>query len=687
MHICILILAVIYAAYPTCVAFANGDGSAVLRQEIEVTLKPSEHLLIGVSTITITAGTRRVALRLSPTATIESVTASGATIPSSFLEGNLTLDIPAPSGSETLPVTVSYRVYYNDPLPLRSAGSEDPTYGVHGVISTQGTFLGSDAEWYPTPSTLPLKRSVRVSAPAGIEAITAGRRVQRGTHNSVSLSLWEELKPVGRLSLCAGPYRIEERREGGIDLYGYFYPDNAALAARYLEAAASYLRYYSDLFGPYPFEKFAVVENFFPTGYGFPSFTLLGSSIIRLPFIIDTSLPHEIVHSWWGNAIQVDQKAGNWSEGLTTYLADYLLKERRSASEGKEFRKKILSDFTTLVTSSTDFPLSRFSSRVSPESRAIGYGKSAMVFHMIRTEIGNRAFFAALRNIYAERLYRSATWDDFKQAFSRSSGKDLSLFMEQWLARPSGPRVVLSNVTRRHEGHEWIVSGSVVQTPPFYEMQVPLRLATDAAPIQHNLPFTGAITRFTFTGSSEPRHLLLDPDAEIFRVLDANEIPVTVNSIKSSKQLLAVISDECRATEATFRGLLVSLGKSGTSAIREADLTGEQLRRHDLIFCGIPKQSSLLPLLPAGITLHDSGFSVAENDVHAPDGLIFLTLQAPAPSGRVIALFRPLSAAAADRYAPKITHYGTYGSLLFSNGSILHKGSITPSAEVSSVDF
>lgn len=261
---------------------------------------------------------------------------------------------------------------------------------------------------------------------------------------AVSHSYWEEAWPVGGLSLCAGPYRIEERRVAGVDLYTYFYPDNASLASSYLDAATKYLNFYSDLFGPYPFEKFAVVENFFPTGYGFPSFTLLGSSIIRLPFIIDTSFPHEIAHSWWGNAIQVDQSEGNWSEGLVTYLADYLLKERRSAAEGRDYRMQFLTDYAALVATDNDFPLSGFTSRVDPASRAIGYGKGAMVFHMIRNAIGDRAFFGALREICRERLYRSATWSDFERAFSRSSGRDLSSFMKQWLTRPGGPRLALS---------------------------------------------------------------------------------------------------------------------------------------------------------------------------------------------------------------------------------------------------
>ena len=58
--------------------------------------------------------------------------------------------------------------------------------------------------------------------------------------------------------------------------------------------------------GPYPYDKFALVENFWETGYGMPSFTLLGPEIIRFPFILHSSFPHEILHNWWGNSVFVD---------------------------------------------------------------------------------------------------------------------------------------------------------------------------------------------------------------------------------------------------------------------------------------------------------------------------------------------------------------------------------------------
>ena len=354
---------------------AGTQAPMVERQDITVTIAPENHLLTGESTITFTAGARPIVIRLSASASIDSVTVLGKRVPFVFSNGILSLELPPGSQGATIPVTVSYRVRFNDQVSQHPAAFEDPTYGVTGIITREGTFLGGDAYWYPVPSQIPAHRSLKIAAPAGIEGITYGRRVSRETTGAVTHSVWEEARPVGVLTLCAGPYRVESRRVDGIELYSYLYPDNAALAPSYLDAAAKYLKFYGDLFGPYPFEKFAVVENFFQTGYGFPSFTLLGGSIIRLPFIIDTSFPHEIAHSWWGNGIQVDQREGNWSEGLVTYLADYLLKERRSPVEGRDYRQQFLIDYASLVTPANDFPLNAFASRSDPASRAIGYGR------------------------------------------------------------------------------------------------------------------------------------------------------------------------------------------------------------------------------------------------------------------------------------------------------------------------
>lgn len=664
------VIAFLCAACPA-VARAGAEG-AVLRQDISVTLFPAEHRLTGESRITFVAGTGRVALRLSPAARVDSVTVSGRKVPFSFATGVISLELPASHATQT--VEISYRAGFNDPVSQRPGAGEDPSYGVSAAITEKGTFLGDSAYWYPVPSRIPAARSLKIAAPAGTEAVSFGRRVSRGTQGGVTRSHWEEARPVGALSLSAGPYRVEDRRLGAIELHSYLYPANAALAARYLDAAARYLTFYSDLFGPYPFEKFAVVENFFQTGYGFPSFTLLGGAVIRLPFIVDTSFPHEIAHSWWGNGIGVDPRQGNWCEGLVTYLADYLLKERRSPAEGRDYREQLLIDYASLVKPGADFPLRDFESRSDPASRAIGYGKGAMVFHMVRTRIGDDAFFAALRQVTREHVYGTASWNDFVRAFSLSAGQDLGPFVNQWLVRPGGPRFRLEEVRSAREAGGWSVTGTLVQDSEPFRLTVPLRLETAGTALSAQVSNDAGRTPFRVFSKNQPKRLLLDPEAQVFRILSTGEIPATVNSIKGSGKLLGVVTKNCRAGLQGFQDLLASLSQEGARVVRETELKRLDLSTVDLLFCGMPADRSLFPPLPEGIATDSAGFKVGGDSYAAPDGLLFLVLQRLDAPGRVAALFDPLSEGAARQYFPKITHYGKYGELVFAGGANRRKG-------------
>ena len=170
---------------------------------------------------------------------------------------------------------------------------------------------------------------------------------------------------------------------------------------------------YRSLIGPYPYAKFALVENFWETGYGMPSFTLLGPSVIRFPFILTSSYPHEILHNWWGNSVFVDYGQGNWCEGLTAYLADHLIQEQRGT--GATYRRNTLQKYRDYVTSGRDFPLTEFRSRHSAATEAVGYGKMLMGAHMLRLKLGDQKFVQFLQRFYREQRGKVATFADFRR--------------------------------------------------------------------------------------------------------------------------------------------------------------------------------------------------------------------------------------------------------------------------------
>ena len=86
-----------------------------------------------------------------------------------------------------------------------------------------------------------------------------------------------------------------------------------------------------------------------------PGFTLLGPQVIRFPWILTSSYPHELLHNWWGNSVYIDAETGNWCEGLTAYMADHWMQERRG--KGDQYRLKALQRYSNFAADGEDMPL------------------------------------------------------------------------------------------------------------------------------------------------------------------------------------------------------------------------------------------------------------------------------------------------------------------------------------------
>ena len=584
--------------------------------------------------------------------------------------------MPAGKRDSTIRAAVSYRASFRDPVPEDPVNTEDPSFGVRGAITARGTLLLDGALWYPDLRGGGSSHfRVRVSAPEGIEAVTSGRLRERSTSGGRTVSLWETDRPLDGIALSAGRYVVREDRAGAIPVYTYFYPETDPLAPRYLEAVKGYLALYGELFGPYPFEKFAVVENFFPTGYGFPSYTLLGSSVVRLPFILETSLGHEIAHSWWGNGVLVDYSRGNWSEGLTTYVADYLYKERSSPAEGREYRLKLLRDYATLVPPGEDFPVRAFGGRASPASRAVGYGKTAMIFHMARRHFGEEAFWGGLREVIRARFGTRTSWDDFDRAFTRGGSTDPASFFAPWVERAGAPAIRLDRVRAEREGDRWRVTGTIRQEAPYYDLPVPVRLFGEDGTVDASVPLSGESIRFTLGSEGRPRRIALDPDAHLFRRLAPAEIPPTVNGIRGSATLVAVAARglDPQTLEAS-KMLLAAMGREGVRILREEDTRPDAIAGRDVLYFGLPGAAGLLPPLPAGLSADPGGFTLEGTRHETPEGALFAALPHPSAPDRVAAIFLARSPSAAREAARKIPHYGKYSYLAFDGGRNVAKG-------------
>jgi hypothetical protein len=462
--------------------------------------------------------------------------------------------VHVPQGSARL--AVAFEGVVNDPL---SDPKEQYTRGFRetsGLVGPEGVYLAGGTFWVPTFGPDLVSFTMEAKTPAGWHLISQGNGTSRGDDG---VARWDSAGSVDEIYLVGGPLHRSRETAGTVETLAYLREKDDALAAKYLAATAQYLELYRSLIGSYPYGKFALVENFWETGYGMASFTLLGPQVIRFPFILTSSYPHEILHNWWGNSVFVDYGSGNWCEGLTAYLADHLIQEQRG--KGDEYRRATLQRYRDYVKKGRDFPLSEFRSRHSAATEAVGYGKALMGFHTVRRALGDEDFRKVLRLFYREQRGKKATFGDFQKTAEAVTGKDLWKLFDGWVNRPGAAELALENVKVQSAGSAWLIEGVLRQLQPGapFRLSVPVAVQTSKGTISEEILLEGPDTRFRVVSSAPPLTLHVDPRFDVFRRLDPRETPPSLGQVFGDSQVLALLPAAAGpAEQAAYRTLALS---------------------------------------------------------------------------------------------------------------------------------
>jgi len=390
--------------------------------------------------------------------------------------------------------------------------------------------------WFPSNDHPPDKATAefRVRAPEGYSVVANGRHL--GTEDGVWRWRTDVEIPAYTMVIGAAPFEradlgpaacgaAPEAAEGEcVTVSVWALSGGGEYGEQRFARAPDMLDFYQELFGPYPYEKLAHVQS--STRFGGMEnssaiFYAMGSWAEQE--MGESVIAHETVHQWFGDHVTPEAWSHLWvSEGFATYFGAVYFGER----DGPEaFRASMDNGRRTIIDSdASNRPVVDERPDLFGLLNSNSYPKGAWILHMLRSMLGDEAFYTAIRAYYAEHAGGSASTDDVRRAMEEASGEELGWFFEQWAYSPGFPRLEIST---RPAGGATLVTIEQVQSADWPTFRLPLEIelrAEDGRTERRELIMEGRQEILRLEGAVPRDDVTIDPDGTLLLgIVDVTE--------------------------------------------------------------------------------------------------------------------------------------------------------------------
>jgi len=649
--------------------------------DLRISLDPGKHRIEGEAVLSLAPAREAPAILTFQMAAGLTVTPpEGMAFARNEVEGWWReIEIEVPAATKELRLRYSGRIY--DAVEKSDALAFVVGDDTHGVIGEEGVFLVAGSGWYPLTNAIVTFRTIEVDGPGDWRVVTQGELAAREVKDGREKTTWRNTKPMDGLALQAGNYVVTTRDVDGVKISTYLFPEDQKHSKLFLDETARYLEFYTPILGPYPWPKFDIVENFFTTGYGMPSFTLLGKKVMPVMVMMAARnrgrippgyIDHEMVHCWWGNYVYPDYQRGNWCEGLTSWYSNYLMKDVADPELARAHRQKISTTFAIRVDEANDYPVREFRGKTEDFENDIGYGKACMVFHMLATRVGYETYFETMRGIIRDFGGKRAAWDDFEAAFSKAAGEDLGWYFDQWLDRKGAPRLHLGPVTvTRGKDGLFRIAGEILQDGKPWRLRVPVTVNHPGGEVYKEFDVAADKTAFVMVSPRMPLSVAIDERFHLFRHVPLAEIQPCLNLTLERSDKVYVVP-ESNTDYSRLAGMAVA--RKGGRIVSSKD----GLPANDCVVFGRPEANPAVAkvLAAAGAVVEGNAITIRGKKYEGEDLWVLLSIRHPEAEGKFVTVYFGMTKKALAR-SFIIFHYGWDGHLVYAGRRPLSRGDFT----------
>ena len=449
-------------------------------------------------------------------------------------------------------------------------GNEDgPVEGLKlAAIQEPITYLLYPARWFPMTGYLVdrFTAEIHIRVPQGMQVFASGNK---GASRPVKLASgkagdeydfnWS--KPGFPGTVIAGRF-LGPFTAGPGNVKVYLTVSHQAAGNQVAQTVAKQYDFFTESFGEAETSHMNVVElpdDTLPAVWAPELAAILGSRItdksgVRL-------LANTIAHQWWGSEVSPRTYNDAWiTNGMARYGELMYLEE----DSGRNAMRSALQDVSAGALAYDTIPLSSASrlSPFSPEFQSMTLEKGAMIFHMLRGEIGDKAFLATLKGALSQYTDASLRGDDFEKVAEAQSQQQLTPFFAQWIDGTGAPQFKNKySVYRLGNNKGFRTIGEVNQDLDLFRMPVELRVETDGKTETQKIDVVGTDSQYVVDTFGRPRRISIDPGDWVLKSTPDLQVRIAIlkgQQLVAQGDLTAALAEYQKALEANPQSSLAS---------------------------------------------------------------------------------------------------------------------------------
>jgi tetratricopeptide (TPR) repeat protein len=432
--------------------------------------------------------------------------------------------------------TYTWTFYYSGALESDAGG---PVEGLKlAYVGDPSSYLLYGGRWFPMVGyqTDRFTADIHVKVPSGYQVIGSGSQGSAkpagNGENEYDFS-WK--KPGFPGTIIAGKFNAPVSPAPNIHVYTT--EAHKAAAADYAQTTLRVLAYFTSSFGLPESSTINVVELPDDTvpSYWAPEIAAIAGNRIggKTDFRL---LSNTIAHQWWGSEVSPASLNDAWiTNGMSRYGELMYLED----AAGRSAMDNAILDVSAGALAYDTIPLSSAGrlNVFSPEFQSMTLEKGAIVFHMLRWEVGDDSSIKILRAALSQYADKGIRTTDFEKVAEAQSQQQLTPFFSQWLDGTGAPTFTNKYAIYRlgnNKGFRTI--GEIQQDLDLFNMPVDLRIETDGKTENKRISVVGTDSQYVIDTFGRPRHVLIDPEDWVLKSTPGMQVRV---AILKGQQLVA----------------------------------------------------------------------------------------------------------------------------------------------------